>query len=115
MSKRERIKQAKLEAMKAEFHELLIPCLTACAAGRYGLFEQNAHLDPEDRYLTWSEARELKALAKQILAESLRFGEEDTVAERFLSLCELKGPNVPGEPKLAVTFLDELQKRPKQQ
>jgi len=105
MSKRERIRGARLAEIEAEFRTLLPSCLRECARGRYGLFGQNDHLDPEGRYWSWPEAKRLKQLAEEIRAIRLEFGQTNKECERFLELCSLRGPNVSGEPKLAAELL----------
>jgi len=108
MTKRERIREAKLTEMEAEFHLLLLSCLQECSRGRYGLFGQNDLADPEGRYWGWPEADRLKELAHEIRSIRAEFGETNDECERFLELRSLRGPNVPGEPKLAAGFLAEL-------
>jgi hypothetical protein len=108
MSKSEKIREARLAEIEAEFHVLLPYCLRECARGRYGLFGQNDHLDPEVRYLGWVEAKRLKQLAEEIRAIRLEFGQENKTCERFLHLCMLRGANIPGELKLAADFLKEI-------
>jgi hypothetical protein len=109
MSKNARIQQARLDAMELEFAELLPVCLTECAGGRWGLFGQNAIADPEDRYWTWPEAKQLRELAADIRAARSMFGEINPLAELFLALCRAGRPNAEGEPKLAEGLLAELQ------
>jgi hypothetical protein len=110
MSKKARIQQKRLEAMESEFQTLLLSCLAECAKGRYGLFGQNSHLDPEERYWRWPEAKHLRELASQIRIERSHAG-ASPLSERFLELCAAKDPNTAGEPKLASRLLDELQER----
>jgi hypothetical protein len=50
--KRSRIQQSRLDELEAEFKQSLIQVLKECAAGRWGLFGQNDHLE-EGRYLSW--------------------------------------------------------------
>jgi hypothetical protein len=53
MTKRDKIRQAKLEQLEqldSEFRLLLLSCLEECARGRWGLFGQHDHVDPEGRY-----------------------------------------------------------------
>jgi len=58
--------------------------------------------------LAWPEADRLKALAVEIHTMRLDFGVQNEICEKFLALCALsRGPNVPGEPKLAASFLTE--------
>jgi hypothetical protein len=72
------------------------------------LFGQNDHLDPEKRYWKWPEADRLKELANEIKSILLESGQENETCNRFLHLCTMIGSNLPGEPKLAETFLAEL-------
>jgi hypothetical protein len=85
-----------------------VSCLRECALGRYGLFGQNDHLDPEGRYWRWPEVTRIKALAQEIHSIRLEFGQENKICERFLQLRSLRGPNIPGEPKLAAELLIEI-------
>jgi hypothetical protein len=109
MSKNARIQQAKLDAMEREFAELLPVRLTECAKGRWGLFGQNAIADPQDRYWTWPEAKQLRELASDIRAARSKLGEINPLAERFLALCGAGRPNAEAEPRLAAGLLAELQ------
>ncbi len=109
MSKKERVMQAQLSSKEAQFNVLLRTCLAECADGRYGLFGQNAYADPDDRYWAWPEAKRLRGLAVEIRDARSLTGELNPMAEKLLELCRLRGPNVPGEPKLAAQFLSELQ------
>lgn len=84
-------------------------CLRQCANGRYGLFGQNDHLDPEHRYWNWPEAQSVVEMAEEIQALLSGFGDSSTLAERLLHFRSLRGGNVPGEPKLAKEFLSEIE------
>jgi hypothetical protein len=108
MSKSEKIREMRLVEIESEFRPLLLSCLRECAQGRYGLFGQNDHLDPEGRYWAWPEAKRLKDLALEIKSIQQEFGQANESCERFLQLCSLKGSNVPGEPKLATEFLANI-------
>jgi hypothetical protein len=77
----------------------------AVCAGRSGLFGQHDHFE-ESRYLHWPEAEQLKDMAREIHSIREDFGESNPQVERFLHYCSLRGPNVPGEPKLAQSLLD---------
>jgi hypothetical protein len=105
MTKHGKIKETRLVAAESEFRPLLLSCLRECAQGRWGLFGQNDHADPEGRYWGWPEAKRLKDLAQEIKLTSLEFGQANEECERFLKLCSLRGSSVPGEPKLAADFL----------
>jgi hypothetical protein len=108
MRRRASIEQKHLDQLEAEFSRLLITCLEACAGGRYGLFGQNDHLDPEGRYWAWEDAAHLKRIAQEIQTIRSKFGQPSPTCEEFLRLCSLRGSNVPGEPKLAREFLDQI-------
>jgi hypothetical protein len=106
--KRSKVKQTALADLEDEFQTLLLACLRQCAAGRYGLFGQNDHLDPDGRYWSWPEAQRLKVLSEEIQSIRSEFGQPNDTVEYFRELCSLKGSNVPGEPKLASAFLAKL-------
>jgi hypothetical protein len=109
MAKHSKVQQRKLDAIESEFKSMLLECLRECAQGHWGLFGQNDHVDPEGKYRNWPEAERLRELAHEIKTLRLDFGQPNQTSERFLQLCSLRGPNVPGEPKLAAMFLDELE------
>jgi hypothetical protein len=105
--KRRPIKEQRLDDLEIEFRPLLVSCLENCANGRWGLFGQND--GPQTaRYLHWNDADRLKEISLEIRALRLAFGQPNLLVERFLNYCSLRGPNVPGEPKLARAFLDEI-------
>jgi hypothetical protein len=79
MTKRDKIRQVKLEQLDSEFRLLLLSCLEECARGRWGLFGQNDHVDPEGRYWGWPEATRLKELAGEIESIRMQFGEVNGV------------------------------------
>jgi RNAse (barnase) inhibitor barstar len=106
-SKRSRIQQSRLDEMEAAFQQSLISLLKECAAGRSGLFGQNEHLE-ERRYFHWPAADDLRRRAQQIHILRAEFGQPNSVVERFLHYCSLRGANVPGEPKPARALLDEI-------
>ena len=108
MSKREKIREARLAEAEDEFRPLLVSCLRECARGRWGLFGQNGQLDPEGRLWIWPEAQRLRDLAGEIRSLRQEFGQINSECERFLQLCSLRGSNVPGEPKLASEFLADI-------
>jgi hypothetical protein len=103
------IKEQMLENLENEFRPLLISCLERCGNGRYGLFGQNDNAEGL-RYLQWEEGQRLKEIAIQIRSLRAEFGQPSPLVERFLYYCSLRGPNVPGEPKLATAFLDEVRR-----
>jgi len=108
MTKREDIRQRRLEGLETEFCSLLPRVLKQCAAERWGLFGQNDHPDGS-KYLFWAEAEQLKNMAHEIRSIRLEFGESNPQVERFLHYRLLRGANVPGEPKIAQSLLDEVE------
>jgi hypothetical protein len=108
MTRASKNRQSRLSQLEAEFEPLLLLCLQQSANGRYGLFGQNDHLDPEHRYWNWPEARRVIEMAEEIRALRSEAGEVNSLAERLLHSRSLRGPNIPGEPKLANEFLREL-------
>jgi hypothetical protein len=64
------------------------------------------------KYLFWSDAEQLKSIAGEIRSIRHDFGELNLTVERFLHCCSLRGSNVPGEPRLAKSLLDELESGP---
>jgi hypothetical protein len=107
MTKREEIQQRRLEGLESDFRSLLPRVLKECAAGRWGLFGQNGGYDGS-KYLFWSEAEQLKSMAAEIRSIRQDFGEQNPDVERSLQHCSLRGSNLPGEPKLAESLLEEL-------
>lgn len=107
MTKSSKVRNDRLHQLEAEFKPLLLSCLLESANGRYGLFGQNEHLDPERKYLKWPEAQKLVGMAEEIQSLRSESGESNTLAERLLQFRSLRGSNVPGEPKLAKKFLAE--------
>jgi hypothetical protein len=99
----------RLDDLESDFRPLLISCLRECQKGRWGLFGQNNSFD-EAKYLVWKDGQNLKEIAEQIRALITEFGQPNALVERFLHYWSLHGPNVPGEPKLAKAFLDEIEK-----
>ncbi len=93
----------RLEQLKAEFDQLLPACVVECARGRWGLFGQNEH-EPDAKWLRWPDADRVRKLALEIQSIGREFGQPDSICERFLELCSERGPNVPGEPKLAAAL-----------
>jgi hypothetical protein len=108
MTQGSQVRHERLSQLEVEFEPLLLSCLQQAANGRYGLFGQNDHLDPERRYWNWPEARRVVEMAEEIRALRSEAGEVNNLAERLLHFRSLRGSNVPGEPKLAKQFLREL-------
>jgi hypothetical protein len=108
MARSSKIRHDRLAQLEAEFKPLLLSCLRECAAGRYGLFGHNDHLDPQHRFWNWPEAQNVVEMADKIQALRLEAGESNFLAERLLYFRSLRGSNVPGEPKMAKKLLDEF-------
>jgi len=108
MKKREKIQELRLNDIETEFRALLHSCLRECAQGRWGLFGQNDHLDPDGSILGWPDAKRLRCLAEEIKSLRHEFGQTNDLSERFLQLCAERGANALGEPKLAAAFLTEI-------
>jgi hypothetical protein len=103
------VKAQRLDDLESDFRPLLISCLRECESGRWGLFGQNDSTEGA-KYLDWKDGKNLKEIAQQIHDLRLEFGQPDPLVERFLHYCSLRGPNVPGESKLAKAFLYEIEK-----
>ncbi len=103
------IKEKRLDDLESEFGPLLLSCLRECAAGRWGLFGQNDSAE-SSRYGQWNEAEQLRDIAVKIRELRVEFGKPNPQVERYLHYCSLRGSNVPGEPKLAAAFLNEILK-----
>ena len=108
MTKSFKVRQQRLAQLEAEFEPLLLSCLREAAKGRYALFGQNDHLDPDHRHWNWPEAQRVVEMAREIQELRSESGESNHLAERLLYFRSLRGTNVPGEPKLAKKFLEEL-------
>ena len=108
MTRSSKARHQRLEQLEVEFEPLLLACLREAANGRYGLFGQNDHLDPEHRHWNWPEALRVVEMAEQIQTLRSEAGESNPLAARLLHFRSLHGSNVPGEPKLAKKFLEEV-------
>jgi hypothetical protein len=113
--KRSGIQERKLDELEREFHELLIPCLKQCLHGRWGLFGAYDRVKRQNpglaRGLSWPEADRLRELATEIGNLKSEFGANNWMCEEFLRMCSLHGASDPGEPKLAETFLKQIEDR----
>jgi hypothetical protein len=112
-SRQEKIER-ELAAAEADFRAKLLLALTRCAAGQWGLFAQNDHLDMParivDRAYQYSGAKDLIALGQEIEAFRNRLGmaEPFPLFARLLELRGRKTSNDPGEAKQAKAWLKEL-------
>jgi hypothetical protein len=107
--KKQPIKDQRLAELESEFRALLISCLEQCAGGRWGLFGHKKGMGVGD-HLPWEEGDRVMELAREIQTLRLEFGQPSPIVERFFYYRSLRGCNVPGEPKLAKAFLDEIKK-----
>lgn len=98
----------RLNELEDEFRTLLLEDVRRCAAGVWGIFRQNSDLyEPPD--LRDRLAR-LDGLADAIVSLRRQLGEpaEFPILTRYRDYCAMRGPNAPGEPKLAERFLLEF-------
>lgn len=86
---------------------LLVSCLQECADGRWGLVGQNEATDSRG-WLSWPEADRLKSLAAELKTANEAAGSQNELWDQFLNFCSLRGPQVPGEPKLAAALLASI-------
>ena len=107
--------EAQLRSLEGQFSTNLIAGLRECAAGKWGMFGRNdGFIAVEGKYtremLKAKAAEELLEAGEEIerLRRELGFTEPFQPLKRFLEYRQMKGSNVPGEPKLAVQFLEEL-------
>jgi hypothetical protein len=110
MNRRDKIWLEQLDALDAEFRDLLIPCLEQCSRGRWGLFGTFDYLGEDRKYWNWPEADRLRELAISIQAILAQSGEQNALCREFLNMCNNHTQNDPGEPKLARAFLDRIAK-----
>jgi hypothetical protein len=106
-SKREARLRQELSGMEADFREQLLVALRSCAAGRWGLFNQNNHRQTFES----SGAVELGQLGDEIenIRRQLGIGEAFDLYARLIQMSGNKGSNHPGEQRLAKTWLAELE------
>jgi hypothetical protein len=107
--KKTSLKEQRLADLEDDFPALLVSCLQECGRGRWGLFGQNDNTEAE-KFLHWKDAQRLKDIAAEIHNLRAEFGQPNALVERFLQYRLQRGANVPGEPKLALAFLDEIQR-----
>ena len=102
-SRREKL-DARLDSLQQEFTKILVNELRACAGGHWGIFGQN------DLSGHSSTAKVLLARAAEIerLRDEIGYTESFRLVQRYYEYRQMRGPNAPGEPKLAKLFLEEL-------
>jgi hypothetical protein len=99
--------EAQLRSLEEQFSSDLIAALRECAAGTWGLFGTN------DLVIEMSRPKIVDKLVEdadeiEALRRELGFTEPFYPCQRFLEFRQMRGSNVPGEPKLAMQFLKEL-------
>jgi hypothetical protein len=107
-SSRRQKTETQLRVLEEQFVADLIAALKECAAGRWGLFGQN------DLVIDISRPKVVEKLLEEgeeieVLRRELGVTESFHPFKRFLEFRQMRGSNVPGEPKLAMQFLKELQ------
>jgi len=107
--------EEQLRSLEEQFSTNLIAALRECAAGTWGMFGQSdlvikAQPQPLSEMLKSRVAEGLIAEGDEIerLRQELGFTEPFQAFKRFLEFRQMRGSNVPGEPKLATQFLKEL-------
>jgi len=110
---------SQLEALEADYEELLLAALGECARGKWGLFGQNdgvvAKMNPRERRRhQHSDVRELLDLGTEIEALRQRLGiaEPFDLHRRLMVARSATDVHTVGEPKLAQRWLDELRTEP---
>ncbi len=68
---------------------------------------------PRSRERGWAEADRLRELAVEVVALRELAGDTEPwlPLDAYLRACRVKGPNVPGEPRLAMQLMQELGSR----
>jgi hypothetical protein len=95
-----------LEALEQSYCELLLAELTLCALGRWGLFAANP---PHPGVCADASVQALVDAGEHIAAFRQRLGFESFAPHaRLMTERNLRGENVPGEPKRAKAWLAEL-------
>jgi hypothetical protein len=93
-----------VDTLNSAFGEQLMACLDECARGRRGLFSE---MIGEQE---WPEAARLRQLAVALQAVLAQQEERNALCDEFLDLCTMHGENHPGEPRLARTFLERIER-----
>jgi hypothetical protein len=101
--------EQRLEQLEGDYTRILTAALDECRRGRWGLFGKNDHLlkleSPADKLTGMGES--IRELRRQ-----LGIAQAFPAHERFLHYRSFRGPNVPGEPKLAEALWRELELPP---
>jgi hypothetical protein len=106
--------ESELRSREEQFSTNLRAALRECAEGAWGLFGQNDALVadiPLLRSVYMEPAAALIEQGEQInrLRKALGYTDSFLPFERFMHYRQMKSANTPGEPKLAIQFLKELE------
>ena len=113
-SRRQKL-EAKLRSLEDQFSSNLVAALRECASGTWGMFGRNELMI--EAQPKWFKKRFGPTIVQKLIDggdEIERLRREPGLTEpflpfrRFLEFREMRGSNAPGEPKLAVQFLEEL-------
>jgi hypothetical protein len=104
MDPRDAMEATQVDTLNSAFGEQLMACLDECARGRRGLFSE---MIGEQE---WPEAARLRQLAVALQAVLAQQEERNALCDEFLDLCTMHGENHPGEPRLARTFLERIER-----
>ncbi len=112
-SRREKA-EAQLRTLEEEFTDHLVSALRDCAAGRWGMFgSYDGLIENEPNLGKWLKSGIAERLIEDGdringLRQELGYAENFPLFERYLEYRKKHSANSPGEPKLALQFLNEL-------
>jgi hypothetical protein len=116
MDPRDEMDPDQLDLMAQAFSEQLMACLDECARGRKGLFSDVDLLGDEGQDLSqsrsrgWPEAARLRELALALQGVFAQQERQNALCDEFLELCAIHGESHPGERKLALAFLERIER-----
>ena len=108
MDPRDDVEPDQLELLAEAFRRQLMACLEECARGRNGLFSDVQLLSDEGE--SWPEAARLRELALALQGVFAQQEREIALCDEFLDLCSMHGESHPGERKLALAFLNRIER-----
>ncbi|WP_374369359.1 hypothetical protein [Dongia sp.] len=108
-------RERKLMSLEAEYSEFLTAALERCAAGKWGLLDQNDRATESlgqfaRHHLQSPDANHLLNLGAEIeqMRSQLGYADSFPLHARLLQMRTIKDPNAPGEPRLAQEWLDDI-------
>jgi hypothetical protein len=110
MDPRDEVDPGQLEVLAQAFREQLTACLEECARGRKGLFSDVDLLGDEGEGQGWPEAARLRELALALQSVFAQQERQNALCDEFLDLCSMHGESHPGERKLALAFLERIER-----